>query len=134
MVKAQRKKVAAVVLAPAAAAVIPFAAHPVRDTIQFARLSSSEKKVVGEWKTYSIGGVIVNTLRADHTWTSVGGCLPDAGPTHGWWKVEGTEVVYEIDQREFADMPAIGPFRQPIQQLIADDQQVRSWADRSSDK
>jgi hypothetical protein len=92
------------------------------------RLSPAEKKVVGEWQTYSIGGVIVNTIRADHTWTSVGGCLPDAGPTRGRWRVEGTDIVYEIDQHQYPDMPKLGPFRQPIQRLIDDDRQVRSWA------
>ncbi len=84
-------------------------------------LSPDEKKVVGEWKTYSIGGEIVKTIRADHTWTSIGGCIEPAEPTHGWWRIEGADIVYEIDQRRFSDMPKIGPFRQPIQQLINDD-------------
>src|SRR6266446_4819438 len=113
MVKAPPKKLVIIVLvALAAAAVITFAARPARQAVCFALLSPAERKVVGEWKTWSIGGEIVNTLRADHTWTSIGGCLPDAGPSHGWWRVEGADIVYEIDQRPYPDMPKLGPFRQ----------------------
>jgi hypothetical protein len=129
MVKAPLKRLVIIVLVVlAAAAVITFAVRPARQAVCFALLSPAERKVIGEWKSWSIGGEIVNTLRADHTWTSIGGCLPDAGPSQGWWRVEGADIVYEIHQRPYPDMPKFGPFRQPIQQLIDDDRQVRSWA------
>jgi hypothetical protein len=124
--KAQRKKlIIATVAVLAVVASITFAARPIRDAVCFALLSPPEKKLVGEWKS----GTVVNTLRPDHTFTSVGGCLPDAGPGRGWWRVEGTDIVYEIDQCQFPGMPKIPPARQPIQQLIEDDRQTRSWAD-----
>jgi hypothetical protein len=118
MMKARRKKATITTLAVlAAVASITFAAHPIHDAVCFALLSPAEKKLVGEWKS----GTVVNTLRPDHTFTGVGGCLPDAGPTRGRWRVEGTDIVYEIDQQQYPDMPKLGPFRQPIQQLIEDD-------------
>ena len=125
--KAQRKKaIITTVAVVAAVASITFAAHPIRDAVCFALLSPTEKKLVGEWKS----GTVVNTLRPDHTFTGIGGCLPDAGPGRGRWRVEGTDIVYEIDQQQYPDMPKLGPFRQPIQQLIEDDRQTRSWADK----
>jgi hypothetical protein len=129
MVKAPPKKFVIIgLVALAAAAVITVAARPARQAVCFALLSPAERKVVGEWKTWSVGGEVVNTFRADHTWTSIGGCLPDAGPSHGWWRVVGADVVCEFDERPYPDAPKLGPFRQPIQQLIEDDRQVRSWA------
>jgi hypothetical protein len=129
MVKAPPKKLIIIVsVVLAAAAVITFAARPAHQAVCFALLSPAEKKVVGEWKAWSIGGEIGNTLRADHTWTSIGGCLPGAAPSQGWWRVEGADIVYEIDQRRYPEMRKLDPFRQPIQQLIDDDRQVRSWA------
>jgi hypothetical protein len=98
------------------------------------RLSPAEKRLVGEWKSMSIGGEMVMTIRADHTWTSVGGCLPDVGPVHGRWRVDGNDFIYETDQHQFPDAPKLKPLRVPIQQLVNDDRVVRSWADHRANK
>jgi hypothetical protein len=135
MVKAAPQKlVITVLVALAAAAVITFAARPARDAVCFALLSPAEKKVVGEWKTYSIGGEIVTTIRADHTWTSIGGCMVDAPPLNGRWKVGGSDIIYSVDLPVVDDAPPPEPVRVPIQQLIDDDRQVRSWADHPAKK
>jgi len=89
------------------------------------RLSPAEKKVLGDWKTVSIGGETVTTFRADHTWTSVGGCLDVT--LHGRWRVDGSEVVYWLDRPAIDDLPALQPIRQPIQRLIDDDREARRW-------
>ena len=90
------------------------------------RLSPAEKKVVGEWQSYSIGGVMVMTIRPDHTWKSVGGCLDGESPP-GRWRIDGGDIVYELDPHQFGDLPIPKPFRQSVQQLIDDDRLVRSW-------
>ncbi len=125
MVTAPRKNlVIMVVVLLVAAAVIVFARHPLRNAVSFALLSPTEKKLVGKWQTYSDGGVIVTTLRPDHTWTSVGGWI-DA-PLNGRWAVDGGEIVYSVDLPPAAGAPPLKPVRRPIQQLIDDDRQVRA--------
>lgn len=125
MVKAPRKKLVnvAVVLAAAAAAVTA-ARQPIRDAVYFTLLSPSEKKLVGEWKGYSIGGVMVTRHRPDHTWTSVGGCLDVT--TDGRWRVDGTDIVYTLSLPRVDDWPSPAPVRLPIRDLIEADQWVRS--------
>jgi hypothetical protein len=133
MVRAPRKKFIIAVAVSTAAALAIFAVHRASDAVRFAFLSATEKKVVGEWKIYSIGGEIVTTIRPDHTWTSIGGCLEPAEPINGRWRVDGSDIVYTIDQ-PYLEFQKIEPWRQPIQQLIDDDRQVRSWALRPAKK
>ena len=125
MVSAPRKKlVIAIIVLLAAAAVALFARHPVRDAVYFALLSPSDKKMVGEWKSYSIGGVMVTTHRPDHTWTSVGGCLDVT--TDGRWSVDGGDIVYTLHLPRVDDWPSPAPVRLPIHELIEANQWVRS--------
>src|SRR6266436_5656617 len=100
MVKAPRKKLVIAVVVLGAAVAVVFAAQPIRDAISFVLLSPTEKKAVGEWKTISIGGPVVTTTHADHTWTSVGVCLDPSPPIRGTWRVEGSDIVYEFDSRQ----------------------------------
>ena len=125
MVKAPRKKlvIAALVLFTAATAV-SVARQRIRDGVYFALLSPSEKKMVGEWKSYSIGGVMVTTHRPDHTWTSIGGCLD--GTSDGRWSVDGADIVYTLDLPRVDDAPSPAPVRLAIRDLIEADQWVRS--------
>ena len=125
MVKEPRKKLVIVTLVLfAAAAAVTVARQPIRDAVYFALLSSSEKKMIGEWKGYSIGGVMVTQHRPDHTWTSVGGCLD--GTTEGRWRVDGTDIVYTLHLPRVDDWPSPAPVRLPIHDLIDADQWVRS--------
>lgn len=128
MVKASRKKLVVMSVAVlVAAAVITFAAQPIRDAVCFPFLSPTERKVVGEWQAQLIGGLNVTTIHADHTWTSVGGsCFgDDMRPIVGRWRVDGSDVVLSFDSRQFGDWPAPGPRRYSIQQLIDRDRETR---------
>jgi hypothetical protein len=98
------------------------------------RLSPAEKKIVGEWKTHSIGGEIVTAIHADHTWTSDGGCIDGVPPIHGRWRVDGSDIVFYLDSGHTADSSTPAPVRQRIQQIIDDDRQVRSWANHPPKK
>jgi hypothetical protein len=131
MVDASRKKLVidALVLLTAAAAV-PLARQPIRDAVYFALLSPPEKKMVGEWKGYSIGGVIVTTHRPDHTWTSVGGCLDVT--TNGRWSVDGEDIVYSLHLPRVDDWPSPAPVRVPVHDLVDLDQWVRSQPELNS--
>src|SRR4051794_32907448 len=121
MVNVSRKKlVIAVAALLAAAAVITFARQRIGDAVCFALLSPSEKKMVGVWKSYSIGGVMVTTYHPDHTWTSVGGCLDVT--TDGRWRVDGTDIVYTLHLPRVDDWPSPAPVRLPIHDLIDVDQ------------
>ena len=115
----------AVVLITAAA--ITFPAQRIRDAVCFPFLSPTEKKVVGEWHAQLIGGLNVTTIHADHTWTSVGGsCFgDDVRPIVGRWSVDGSDVVFSVDSRQFGDGPALKPRRCSIQQLIDGDRKTR---------
>lgn len=125
MVSAPGKKLVIVIVALlAAAAVVTFARQPLRDAVYYALLSPSEKKVVGEWKSWSIGGLIVTTHHPDHTWTSVGGCLD--GISHGRWSVDGADIIHTLDLPRVDDWPSPAPVRVPIHDLVEADQWVRS--------
>ena len=127
MVKPSRKKLAIIALAAlTAATTISLAARPIRLAVCFALLSPIERKVVGEWKGNAMGGETVTTIRADHTWTSTGGCLE--GTSHGRWAVDGADIVYSLDLPAIPDMPDPQPVRMPIQELIDYDRLMRSWA------
>src|SRR5204863_9097487 len=117
MVKASRKKliIAAVVLL-AAAVVVVFAGDRVREAVSFVRLSPAEKKVVGEWKAIAMGGEVVTTIRADHTFTSVGGCLE--GTSHGRWRLDGSDVLYSYGPPATGGTTEHEPARLPIRRLI----------------
>ena len=129
MVKASRKKLvflSAVVLLTAAA--IAFPAQRIRDAICFQFLSPTERKVVGEWRASMLGGVSVTTIHADHTWSSVGGsCFGDEDdrPIVGRWRLDGSDVVFSFDSRQFGDWPAPDPQRLSIQRLIDEDRETR---------
>jgi hypothetical protein len=122
--KASRKKllIASVALV-AAAVVVVLAGDRVRDAVSFARLSPAEKKIVGEWKAIAMGGEVVTTIRADHTFTSVGGCLE--GTSHGRWRLDGSDVLYSYGPP--ATETEHEPARLPIRRLIDVDREAREW-------
>ena len=126
----RKKLIIVVVLLLAAAAVVTFARKPIRNAVCFALLSPTEKKMVGEWKSYSIGGVMVTAHRPDHTWTSVGGCLDVT--TNGHWSVDGADIVYTLYLPRVDDWPSPAPVRLPIHDLIDADQWVRSRPELNS--
>src|SRR3954453_9651645 len=136
MLMPTRKKVTATVVALLAIAGGTFAIPPVRHAIRFALLSPAEKRIVGEWWSYSIGGVVVERVRADHAWESEGGCIDPSPILRGRWRVDGSDLVVEPDRTQFGDSPADVPlsFRQPIKQIIDTDRQVRSFADKPAKK
>jgi hypothetical protein len=126
MVRAPRKKIIIAVLALLAIAAITFAAQPIRDAVCFPFLSTTEKKVVGEWQASMLGGVSVTTIHADHRWTSVGGsCFGDDVRFVGRWRLDGSDVILSFDSRQFGDWPAPDPRRFSIQQLIDEDRETR---------
>jgi hypothetical protein len=129
--KAPRKKfiIAGAILLAAAIAV--FAAQPIRDTVYFPFLSSTEKKVVGQWRHSTIGPPVVMTIHADHTWTSTGGCLEPPPTIHGHWRIENSYVVFDYDAGQFPADYHADPQRRAIQELIDTDREVRS---RESEK
>ena len=127
MMNASRKKLLffAVVLLLCAAA-IAFPAQSIRDAVCFPFLSAAEKKVIGEWKASMLGGVSVTTLHPDHTWISVGGsCFgPDEPPIVGSWRLDGTDIVFSFDSRQFGQWPAPDPHRLSIRRLIDEDRET----------
>src|SRR5204863_9179776 len=126
MVKASRKKliIAAVVLL-AAAVVVVFAGDRVREVVYFVRLSPAEKKLVGQWKALAMGGEVVTTIRADHTFTTVGGCLD--GASHGRWSVQGSDIVYSFGLPATDGAARSEPVRLPIRKLVDVDREAREW-------
>jgi hypothetical protein len=129
MVKASRKRliIAAVVLL-AAAVVVGFAGHRIREAVCFVLLSPAEKKLVGEWKAIAMGGELVTTVRADHTFTSVGGCLE--GTFRGRWSIDGSDVVYAYG------LPAAdgATNRMPMRRLVEVDREAREWLAKYANK
>jgi hypothetical protein len=127
MVSTSHKKLVLVSVVLVTAAVIAFAARPIRDAVCFPFLSPSEKKVVGEWQTSMIGGVSVTTIHADHTWTSAGGsCFGDGGPyLAGRWRLDGGDLVFSYYPGQFGDLPAPSPSRRSVQQLMEWDRETR---------
>jgi hypothetical protein len=133
MMKAPSKKfviLALVVLLSAAC--ITLGARRIRDAVSFALLPSADKRVVGEWTNISIGGPVVTTFRADHTWTSIGGCLEPQTPISGWWKVDGADVIYSVDLPAVDGEPPLQPNRVSIEQLIDGDRKARDWLARNT--
>src|SRR5438874_755200 len=127
----RRKIVIAIIVLLAAAAVIAFARHPIRNAVYFALLSPAEKKAVGEWTSISIGGPVVMTVRPDHTWTSIGGCLEPDIPINGRWVVDGSDLVYSIDLPVLDDEPPLQPQRVSIQELIDGNRATHEWLVRN---
>jgi hypothetical protein len=124
--KASRKKLLITFLAlVAAAVVVVLAGDRVRDAVSFARLSPAEKKVVGEWKAIAMGGEVVTTIRADHTFTSVGGCLE--GTSHGRWRLDGSDVLYSYGPPATDGATEHESARLPIRRLIDVDREAREW-------
>jgi len=137
MVKASRKKpVFLTGVALVTATAIAFPAQSIRDAVCFRLLSSSERKVVGKWQAQMIGGLNVTTIHADHTWVSEGGsCFgDDAAPIVGRWRLDGSDIVFSFNSRQFGDLPAPDPNRLSIQQMIDEDQRTRAWADLNSEE
>ncbi|HYJ04493.1 MAG TPA: hypothetical protein VEX43_05125 [Chthoniobacterales bacterium] len=105
MVKTTRQKrllIALVILA--GSAVVAFAAFRVREAVLFARLSDTEKKVIGVWTWTSIDAVGRMKIRPDHRldmWfieSKRDEDHPDARSViRGRWKIEGTEFRYVYD-------------------------------------
>ena len=126
MVKASRKKliIAAVVLL-AAAVVGACAGHRIREGVSFVLLSPAEKKLVGEWKSIAMGGEVVTTLRADHTFTSVGGCLE--GTSRGRWSIHGSDLVFSFGLPAADGAAEPEPARMSIPQLVEVDREAREW-------
>jgi hypothetical protein len=133
MMKASRKRliIAAVVLL-AAAVVVTFAGDRVREAVSFVRLSPAEKKLVGEWKAIAMGGEVVTTIRADHTFTTVGGCLD--GTSHGRWSLHGSDIVYSFGPPATDGATELEPARLPIRQLIDVDREARQWLAQYANK
>lgn len=127
MVKASRQKVMIASFALLAAFVaVALTRDRISEAVSFARLSPAEKKLVGEWKAIAMGGEVVTTFRADHTFTSVGGCLE--GTSRGRWSIDGSDIIYHWGDQAAADAAAeLHPFRMPIQQLISVDREAREW-------
>ena len=126
MLKAPPKKfiISGAILLVAALAV--FAAQPTRDIVCFPFLSSTEKKVVSQWLHSTIGGPVVTTIHADHTWTSPGGCLEPPPTIHGHWRIENSDVVFDYDASQFPAGYQADPRRRAIQELIDTDREVHS--------
>jgi hypothetical protein len=111
------KKLVVTLAVLATAALIAVAAHPIREAVCFASLSPTEKKVVREWKAYTICGIVRTTYRSDHTWTATG---PDDGtgrPLRGHWRVQGDDIVSEVDAGQFEVLAPPPPRQFPIAEL-----------------
>ena|SRR5207248_698035 len=125
MVSARHKKGLATLGVLATAALVAVAAYPIRDAVRFARLSPTERKLVREWKAYTICGVVTFTVRPDHTWTATG-TDDDSPPLHGHWRVEGDDILSEVDPGQFQVLPLPPPSRAPMSELVEADRIVRS--------
>jgi hypothetical protein len=76
------------------------------------RLSPNEQKVIGTWASHSMDAAWQLTLNADHTlalaFDDDGKYAPSAS---GRWRLDGTELVIEVDLRSLpgaSDQPAAG--------------------------
>ena len=126
MLKPPRKKLIILGAILLVAALAVFAAQPIRDSVCFPFLSSTEKKVIGQWLHSTIGGPVVTTIHADHTWTSTGGCLEPPPTIRGHWRIENSDVVFDYDAGQFPAGYHADPQRRAIQELIDTDREVRS--------
>jgi hypothetical protein len=71
-----------------------------------------------------MGGEVVTIIRADHTYTTHGGCLE--GAFDGRWRVDGSDIIYYSADRPSVE--ALGDsvvFRMPIQKLLGLDREER---------
>ena len=93
MLKATRHKKLLLILALlAGSAVAGYATYRIRDAVLFARLSDSEKKVIGVWTWSSIDATGYMRIRANHRfdeWFD-----ESKSVTHGRWSIEGADFVY----------------------------------------
>src|SRR5262249_30280580 len=135
MMNVRRKKlVITIVVLLAVAAVGVFSWQPIRGAVCFVFLSPTEKKAVGEWTYISIGGPVVMTIRPDHTWTSIGGCLKPDIPINGRWVVDGSDLIYSVDLPVLDGEPPLQPQRVPIHDLIDGDRKAHEWLARNKEK
>jgi|SRR6476660_7283380 len=88
----------------ATSAVVAVATYHVREVLLFARLSDTEKKVIGVWQWTTIDAVGRIRIRANHrfdVWfieSERDEDHPDSRyVTHGHWSIEGGEFVYIHD-------------------------------------
>jgi hypothetical protein len=131
MVRARQKKIVVTLVGVAAVVTIALAAHPIRDAVRFARLPATEKKVVGEWKTYTICGIVSTRFGADHTWTATGPDKDDGRPLRGHWRVVGNDIVSEVDDGQFEILSPPPPRQFPIAELSEGDAMVRALSDQN---
>lgn len=129
----RRKKLVIAILVLLGAVVGVFSWQPLRSAICFAFLSPTEKKAVGEWTSISIGGPVVMNVRADHTWTSTGGCVQPDIPINGRWMVIGSNLVCSVDLPVLSGVPPL-QWRVSIQGLIDGDRKAHEWLARNKDK
>jgi hypothetical protein len=126
MVKASRKSlIIGVIVLLAAGVAAALSADRVREAVSFVLLPPAEKKLVGEWKAIAMGGEVVTTLRVDHTFTSVGGCLE--GISRGRWRIDGSDIVYSFGLAAAQGGTEVEPVRMSIQQLTEVDREAREW-------
>ena len=85
----------------AGSAVIAFSGYRMRDAVLFARLSESEKKLVGVWTWTTIDAVGRMRIRPNHRFdmwfieSKHDEDHPDRRyAMHGRWRIEGAEFIY----------------------------------------
>lgn len=88
----------------AASAGVGFATYRVREAVRFARLSETEKRVIGVWEWTTMHAVGRMRIRASHRFDEwfVESERDEEHPesrhvTHGRWSIEGAEFVYVHD-------------------------------------
>jgi hypothetical protein len=97
MLTARHKKIAGVIVAIASAAVIALAVRPVRDAVCFARLSPTEKKVVGTWNWGTMDATEYVIVRPDHSYAFVSDFNSKELilSCSGHWRIEGDDIVID---------------------------------------
>lgn len=88
----------------AASAGVGFAVYHVREAVRFARLSDTEKKVIGVWEWTTMHAIGRMRIRASHRFDEwfIESERDEDHPesrlvTHGRWSIEGAEFVYVHD-------------------------------------
>ena len=102
-----RNFLVALIIVAIAAVVVGFVAYQIRQAVLFARLSATEKKIVGAWSWTYVEGVGRMVFTADH---KVKEGFPPDDPNRpairdsdftylssGTWRVEGDVLVTDID-------------------------------------
>jgi hypothetical protein len=97
MLTARHKKIVGVMVGLVSAAVIALAVRPVRDALYFARLSPTEKKVVGTWNWGTMDATEYVIVRPDHSYAFVSDFNSKELELvcSGHWRVEGDDIVID---------------------------------------